>query len=68
MNRFERFLRTDPDDAGCAETRRLLHVYVEALLAGDDPEQRFPGIVAHLRDCPPCVDERDGLLAALGVR
>ncbi len=68
MNRFERFLTTDPDDVGCDETRRLLHVYVEALLAGEDPELRHPGIVAHLRDCPPCVDERDGLIAALGVR
>jgi hypothetical protein len=65
MNGLERFLRTDPRDAGCEGTRRWLHVYVEALLAGDEPELRHPGIAAHLRDCPPCAQERDGLIAAV---
>lgn len=68
MQQLERFLRTDPRDAGCAETMRLLHVYVDALLAGEDPELSHPGIAAHLRDCPPCSDELDGLIAALGIR
>lgn len=62
MKRFERFLRTDPDDAGCDETRRLLHVYAEAILAGTPSH---PGIAAHLQDCPPCTDELEGLLAAI---
>jgi hypothetical protein len=65
MNRLERFLRTDPDDPGCDETRRLMHVYVEELLDGGEPELRFPGIAAHLRDCHPCADELDGLAAAV---
>ena len=65
MNLLERFLETDPRDLGCAETRRLLHVYADALLAGEDPERRHPGITAHLRACPPCTDELDGLLAAI---
>jgi hypothetical protein len=68
MNRIERFLRTDPHDAGCEETRRLLHVYAEQPLAGDAPELRHPDLAAHLRDCPPCADELDGLLAAAGLR
>ena len=68
MEQIERFLRTDPCDAGCDETRRLLHVYVEELLSGHLPELRRPDIAAHLRDCPPCADERDGLLAAAGLR
>jgi hypothetical protein len=67
MNPLERFLRTDPRDAGCAETRRLLHVYVDALLADEHPEASFAGVAVHLRDCPPCADERDGLLAATVV-
>ena len=62
MKRFERFLTTDPADVGCDETRRLLHVYAEAILA-DAPLD--PGIAAHLEDCPPCADELEGLLAAL---
>ena len=68
MNPLERFLRTDPRDAGCAETMRLLHVYVDALLDDSHPEQRYPGIAVHLRDCHPCADELDGLLAATMVR
>jgi hypothetical protein len=65
MNRLERFLRTDPNDPGCDETRRLMHVYAEALLAGEQPELLHPGVAAHLDDCPPCADELDGLLAAV---
>ena len=52
--RLERFLATDPRDPGCAEALRLLHVYAELVLAGDDPEQHHPGITAHLRACEPC--------------
>jgi hypothetical protein len=64
MNPLERFLRTDPRDAGCAETMRLLHVYVDALLAGEAPQLRFPGIAAHLDQCSPCSDELEGLIQA----
>ena len=65
MKRLNRFLRTDPHDPGCDETRRLLHVYVEEQLDGARPELRYPGIAAHLDDCNPCADERDGLAAAV---
>ena len=66
MKRLERFLRTDPQDPGCDETRRLMHLYAEAILADDAPELRHPGIAAHLNDCSPCLDELEGLLAAVG--
>lgn len=62
MQPLDRFLRTHPDDAGCDETRRCLHVYAEAILAGT---ASHPGIAAHLDDCPPCADELDGLLVAV---
>jgi hypothetical protein len=65
MQRLERFLRTNPDDAGCDETRHGLHVYAETILAGRDPGSRYPGIAAHLHDCPPCADELEGLLLAV---
>jgi hypothetical protein len=61
-----RFLTTDPADAGCEETMELLHVYADLILAGEDPEARLPGIAAHLRDCHPCVEDLQGLLAAVG--
>lgn len=58
-------LRTDPQDAGCAQTWALIHVYAEVAAGGGDPEQQFPGISAHLRACPPCSDDYQGLLNAL---
>ena len=67
MNPLERFLRTDPRDPGCAETMRLMHVYADALLAGERPELRRPGLAAHLLACSPCADELEGLLAALSA-
>jgi hypothetical protein len=63
---LERFLSTDPLDAGCAQTMELLDVYVELMLADAEAESRFPGIAAHLRDCNPCADDFAGLLAAAG--
>ena len=65
MNALEQFVSTDPLDAGCAETMRMLAVYVDETLAGDEPDRRHPDVAAHLRACPPCDQDRRGLLAAL---
>ena len=69
MNRWgalERFLRTDPADVGCAETFELLDRYVERQLVHGDAARRFPGIAAHLSNCNPCVQDFEGLVAAIG--
>ena len=44
---------------------RMLAAYVDETLADREPERRYPGIAAHLRSCPPCDEDRRGLLAAL---
>jgi hypothetical protein len=62
MIRLRRFLRTDPEDAGCEQTMERLHVYVEQILAGAEPD---PGIAAHLQACDPCAQDAEGLLAAI---
>lgn len=62
---LDRFLTTDPRDAGCGETQEMLHVYVELALAGEDPEKRHPGITVHLRECGPCSEDFHGLVAAV---
>jgi len=62
---LERFLKTDPTDAGCAETFELLDRYVERELAHGDAAQHFPGVAAHLSSCNPCVQDFKGLLAAI---
>ena len=65
MNGLQRFLNTDPTDVGCGETMEVMHVYAEMVLAGEDPERRYPGVTAHLRACGPCEQDLEGLLAAL---
>jgi hypothetical protein len=63
---LDRFLRTDPRDAGCDTAMELLHVYAE--LAAADPaaaQRRYPEVAAHLRSCGPCEQDLDGLLAAI---
>ncbi|HEY0279267.1 MAG TPA: hypothetical protein VGC32_13455 [Solirubrobacterales bacterium] len=62
--KLDRFLSPDLADVGCGETLELLDVYVDLLLSGVDPEERLPGVTAHLRDCHPCRQDLDGLLAA----
>jgi hypothetical protein len=59
MNAIETFLTVDPHDAGCEHTLELLHVFVEDVLAGREPD---PAIVAHLRACPPCDEDFHALL------
>jgi hypothetical protein len=59
------FLRTDPRDVGCARAMEMLHIYAELTAVGTAPEQRYPGIAAHLRACGPCGEDFDGILAAL---
>ena len=68
MNRYsalDRLLRTDPRDVGCTQAMKMLHVYAELVAAGEPPQQRYPGIAAHLHACGPCGEDYDGLLAAL---
>jgi hypothetical protein len=65
MMRLDRFLRPEPDDAGCAMTIDVLHVFVDAAVAGLDTARLYPGVAAHLRSCPPCAEDCEGLYAAV---
>ena len=60
---LDAFLDTDPEDVGCDEAMRILHIYVELVASGEDAAARYPGIAAHLRQCGPCSDDFEGLLA-----
>jgi len=57
-------LRADPADPGCDAGIPILDEYVEIELAGGDPAERFPGTAVHLRTCPGCRADHDGLLEA----
>lgn len=62
---LEEFLATNQIDSGCARALELLDVYADLLLAGEQPEERFPDLAVHLSACGPCAEDLEGLLAAI---
>jgi hypothetical protein len=62
--RLDALLRAQEGDAGCTAGEDILDAYVDLELSGQDPSQVFPGTAIHLRSCPGCGADHDGLLAA----
>jgi hypothetical protein len=62
---LDELLAVDPRDPGCDATLQVLDRCVEAELAGLDPATRFPGPAAHLRSCPACRLDYEGLRAVV---
>lgn len=62
---LDRFLHTDPQDTGCAETMDLLHAYAELVAADQNAAVWYPQVAAHVRACGPCAEDLEGLLAAI---
>jgi hypothetical protein len=46
----------------CEQCFEELDRYVEAELAGADPDAAVPGLRAHLEGCPACREDHDSLL------
>ncbi|HEX3974645.1 MAG TPA: hypothetical protein VHW96_00190 [Solirubrobacteraceae bacterium] len=61
---LDALLRSLDGDAGCTAGEAILDAYVDLELAGEDPAAAFPGTAIHLRSCPGCRSDHDGLLAA----
>jgi hypothetical protein len=57
-------LLADPRDPGCQGGLEVIDQYVELELLGKDPAESFPGLAAHLRSCPACRLDHDGILEA----
>jgi hypothetical protein len=57
-------LRSLDGDAGCTAGEAILDVYVELELSGESPAAAFPGTAIHLRSCPGCRADHDGLFEA----
>jgi anti-sigma factor RsiW len=45
----------------CEECFDLLDVYVDSELAGENADERIPGMREHLTGCPACAEEHDSL-------
>jgi hypothetical protein len=52
-------------EISCEECFEQLDRYVEAELAGSDPDATVPGMRAHLEGCPACGEDRESLHALL---
>ena len=50
-------------EIGCDACFDELDRYVEAELAGGDPEAAVPGLRAHLEGCPACREDYESLRA-----
>ena len=61
---LEDLLLADPRDPGCQAAFELIARYVELEVAGRDAAAAYPGLAAHLRGCPACRLDHDGLLEA----
>ena len=61
---LDELLRAQEGDSGCARGEEILDAYVQLELAGQDPSRAFPGTAIHLRGCPGCRADHDGLLQA----
>ncbi|HKG64353.1 MAG TPA: hypothetical protein VKB28_09835 [Solirubrobacteraceae bacterium] len=56
-----RMLGPDGPEVTCEECFERLDEYVDAELAGRDPEGAVPGMAAHLAGCPACREEHESL-------
>lgn len=61
----ERLLGSGVPDPGCETCFELLDQYADMVVRGVDTTELFPQIVAHLRSCPACREDTEGLIAAL---
>jgi anti-sigma factor RsiW len=59
--RLEALLGPTGPQVTCEECFERLDEYVDAELAGRDPEGTVPGMAAHLAGCPACREEHESL-------
>ena len=65
LETLDELLRAQAGDAGCEAGVPVMDEYVEIELRGGDPGERFPGTTIHLRVCPGCRADHDGVLEAV---
>ena len=66
--RLEGLLGTPGEDTGCVGGFTVLAEYVERELDGRNVRELFPAVAAHLRNCPACVEDYEGLVALVRGR
>jgi hypothetical protein len=61
---LDALLRAEDGDAGCDAGEGILDAFVELEIAGQDASLVYPGTAIHLRACPGCRADYEGLLEA----
>ena len=61
-----RLLGPAAPETGCDECFELLDEYVDLEARGINPDDRIPGMRAHLEGCPACHEEHESLRALVG--
>jgi predicted anti-sigma-YlaC factor YlaD len=61
---LDELLRAQEGDAGCTAGEEIFDAYVELELAGEAAARIYPGTAIHLRACPGCRADHDGLIEA----
>jgi len=60
--RLQDLLRSEDRDPGCDASIDIFDAYIELELAGEDPATTYPLTAIHLRACPACRQDHNGLL------
>jgi len=58
-----RLLGLPGEDAGCEGGMAVIAECVESELAGRDIGELYPALAAHLRNCPACAQDYEGVIA-----
>jgi predicted anti-sigma-YlaC factor YlaD len=61
---LDHLLGATDGDVGCGAAAEILEQYVDLELAGEDPVRVHVGTATHLRSCPGCRAEYEGLMEA----
>ena len=64
---LERLLGPTGYQVTCEECFELLDEYVDLEAAGEDADERVPGMRAHLAGCPACNEDHDSLRALVAA-
>ena len=64
---LERLLGPTGYQVTCEECFELLDEYVDLEAAGQDADERIPGMRAHLEGCPACNEDHDSLRALVAA-
>lgn len=56
------------EDPGCEKCLARLHIWAEGVAAGMSGEDSEPSVAIHLRSCPDCAEDAEGLVALIAAK